>query len=142
MIVSYRCFSTPGSLGDSHDDHPDGGGGRGDDDDDLGGGGGGGGGWVTGMSRKGGLTAARRSLFKRRKGGRSSSRDASSQPKELASYSDVASLASFAATDGTEAGQAIADNPTINSYVRVERLDCKLTFPLIQSMYLQGPTVL
>ena len=79
------------------------------------------------MSRKGGLTAARRSLFKRRKGGRSSSRDASSQPKELASYSDVASLASFAATDGTEAGQAIADNPTINSYVRVERLDCKLT---------------
>ena len=122
IICAYRCFSTPGSLGDNHDD-PDGAGGRGEDDDDLGGGGGG---WVTGMSRKGGLTAARRSLFKRRKGGRSSSRDASSQPKELASYSDVASLASFAATDGTEAGQAIADNPTINSYVRVERLDCKL----------------
>lgn len=76
------------------------------------------------MSRKS-WTTARRSLFKRRKGGRSSSRDQASskgESKELASYSDVASLACYA--DNIEQ----PDNPVINSYVRVERLDCK--FPI------------
>ena len=67
-----------------------------------------------------------RSFFKRRKGGRSSSRDpggsgtgSGSGSKELASYSDVASL-SYA-----DNLQYQEENPPVNSYVRVERLDCK-----------------
>jgi hypothetical protein len=63
-------------------------------------------------------TATRRSFFKRRKGGRSSSRD-SSAAKELASYSDVASL------NYSDSGALHEVEPQINSYVRVERLDCK-----------------
>ena len=69
-----------------------------------------------------------RSFFKRRKGGRSSSRDPSgsgngngSGSKELASYSDVASL-SYA-----DNLQFQEENPPVNSYIRVERLDCKFT---------------
>ena len=66
-----------------------------------------------------------RSFFKRRKGGRSSSRDPGgngngSGSKELASYSDVASL-SYA-----DNLQYQEENPPVNSYIRVERLDCKL----------------
>jgi len=88
-------------------------------------------------------TNARRSFFKRRKGGRSSSRDANSgangnggsgggsgkDAKELASYSDVASLSSFASLDN--ALLAEQDNQPINSYVRVERLDYCVTRPVL-----------
>ena len=74
-----------------------------------------------GTSRK--TWTARRSFFKRRKGGRSSSRDPNQGSKELASYSDVASL-SYAAGDIMEPDP----NPSVNSYVRVERLDCEYTF--------------
>ncbi len=76
-----------------------------------------GGGGLTASTRKT-WTATRRSFFKRRKGGRSSSRD-SSAAKELASYSDVASL------NYSDSGNLHEVEPQINSYVRVERLDCK-----------------
>ncbi len=75
-------------------------------------------------------TTARRSFFKRRKGGSSSggaggglgSRSSSRDSKELAAFVDMGSLNSF----GAEAvDNALQDNPQINSYVRVERLDCK-----------------
>lgn len=69
-------------------------------------------------------TATRRSFFKRRKGGRSSSRD-SSAAKELASFSDMASL-NYAEAGSTQALHEV--EPSINSYVRVERLDCKHGF--------------
>ena len=62
-----------------------------------------------------------RSFFKRR-GKRSSSRDPGGNgngSKELASYSDVASL-SYA-----DNLQYQEENPPVNSYIRVERLDCK-----------------
>lgn len=72
---------------------------------------------VSGSSRRT-WTSTRRSFFKRRKGGRSSSRDS----KELASYSDVASL-SCADSQGALHDPAEAQ---INSYIRVERLDCKI----------------
>jgi hypothetical protein len=66
-------------------------------------------------------TTARRSFFKRRKGGagsRSSSRDS----KELATFSDIGSLGNFAA----DSSGTLHEDPQINSYVRVERLDCEL----------------
>lgn len=56
----------------------------------------------------------RRSFFKRKKGGRSSSRES----KELASYSDMGSLSY--SDSGT-----LHEDPQINSYIRVERLDCE-----------------
>lgn len=65
-------------------------------------------------------TATRRSFFKRRKGGRSSSRE-SSAAKELASFSDMASL------NYSDSGALHEVEPTINSYVRVQRLDCEST---------------
>ena len=70
-----------------------------------------------GASRKT-WTTTRRSFFKRKKGGRSSSRD-SSAAKELASFSDMASL------NYSDSGALHEVEPQINSYVRVERLDCK-----------------
>ena len=66
-------------------------------------------------------TATRRSFFKRRKGGRSSSRE-SSAAKELASFSDMASL------NYSDSGALHEVEPQISSYVRVERLDCKFFF--------------
>ena len=72
-----------------------------------------------GASRKT-WTTTRRSFFKRKKGGRSSSRD-SSAAKELASFSDMASL------NYSDSGALHEVEPQINSYVRVERLDCKCT---------------
>ena len=70
-----------------------------------------------GASRKT-WTTTRRSFFKRKKGGRSSSRD-SSAAKELASFSDMASL------NYSDSGALHEVEPQINSYVRVEKLDCK-----------------
>ena len=66
-------------------------------------------------------TSTRRSFFKRRKAGRSSSRDS----KELASYSDVHSLLSFS-DSGT-----LHEEPSINSYVRVEKWDFTMTRPVL-----------
>merc|ERR1719192_3161465 len=67
-------------------------------------------------------TSTRRSFFKRRnKAGRSSSRDS----KELASYFDVASLLSYS-DSGT-----LHEEPSINSYVRVERWDFMMTRPVL-----------
>lgn len=66
-------------------------------------------------------TSTRRSFFKRRKAGRSSSRDS----KELASYSDVASLLSYS-DSGT-----LHEEPQINSYVRVEKWDFMVTRPVL-----------
>ena len=66
-------------------------------------------------------TSTRRSFFKRRKAGRSSSRDS----KELASYSDVHSLLSYS-DSGT-----LHEEPSINSYVRVEKWDFMMTRPLL-----------
>ena len=66
-------------------------------------------------------TTTRRSFFKRKKGGRSSSRD-SSAAKELASFSDMASL------NYSDSGALHEVEPQINSYVRVERLDCKYIY--------------
>ena len=69
---------------------------------------------------------ARSSFFKRkRKSGSGSghipgfARSSSRESKELASFSDVASL-SYADPD------ALQDEMQINSYIRVERMDCKL----------------
>ena len=69
-------------------------------------------------------TATRRSFFKRRKGGRSSSRE-SSAAKELASFSDMASL------NYSDSGALHEVEPQINSYVRVERLDYMVTRPVL-----------
>merc|ERR1719242_576177 len=66
-------------------------------------------------------TSTRRSFFKRRKAGRSSSRDS----KELASYSDVHSLLSYS-DSGT-----LHEEPSINSYVRVEKWDFTMTRPVL-----------
>ena len=66
-------------------------------------------------------TSTRRSFFKRRKSGRSSSRDS----KELASYFDVASLLSYS-DSGT-----LHEDPTINSYIRVDKQDYMLTRPVL-----------
>ena len=66
-------------------------------------------------------TSTRRSFFRRRKAGRSSSRDS----KELASYSDVHSLLSYS-DSGT-----LHEEPSINSYVRVERWDFMMTRPVL-----------
>ena len=66
-------------------------------------------------------TSTRRSFFKRRKAGRSSSRDS----KELASYSDVHSLLSYS-DSGT-----LHEEPSINSYVRVEKWDFMMTRPVL-----------
>merc|ERR1719412_2017386 len=76
-----------------------------------------------GTSRKT-WTATRRSFFKRKKGGRSSSRD-SSAAKELASFSDMASL------NYSDSGALHEVEPQINSYVRVERLDYMVTRPVL-----------
>jgi len=65
-------------------------------------------------------TSTRRSFFKRRKGGRSSSRDS----KELASYSDAASLSY--SDSGT-----LHEDPQIFSYIRVDRLDYLVTRPVL-----------
>ena len=78
---------------------------------------------VAGTTRKT-WTATRRSFFKRRKGGRSSSRE-SSAAKELASFSDMASL------NYSDSGALHEVEPQINSYVRVERLDCKYFLMII-----------
>ena len=72
--------------------------------------------FFSGSTRK--TWTTRRSFFKRRKGGRSSSRE-SSAAKELASYSDMASL------NYSDSGALHEVEPQINSYVRVERLDCE-----------------
>ena len=84
---------------------------------------------VSGSSSRRTWTSTRRSFFKRRKGGRSSSRDS----KELASYSDVASL-SCADSQGALHDAAEAQ---INSYIRVERLDCKQHIISIRTMFEQ-----
>lgn len=87
------------------------------------------GGAVVGLVGSGGgvtrktWTATRRSFFKRRKGGRSSSRE-SSAAKELASFSDMASL------NYSDSGALHEVEPQINSYVRVERLDYMVTRPV------------
>ena len=65
-----------------------------------------------------GRRKSRNQQGKRKKGGRSSSRD-SSAAKELASFSDMASL------NYSDSGALHEVEPQINSYVRVERLDCK-----------------
>ena len=65
--------------------------------------------------------SARRSFLKRRKGGSSLARSSSRDSKELATFSDMGSLSSFAA----DSSGALHEDPQINSYVRVERLDCK-----------------
>merc|ERR1712018_154267 len=85
-----------------------------------------GGGSGSNSSRKS-WTNARRSFFKRR-GKRSSSRDPGGNgngSKELASYSDVASL-SYA-----DNLQYQEENPPVNSYIRVERLDYNVTRPIL-----------
>jgi len=78
---------------------------------------------VAGSTRKT-WTATRRSFFKRRKGGRSSSRE-SSAAKELASFSDMASL------NYSDSGALHEVEPQISSYVRVERLDYMVTRPVL-----------
>lgn len=80
-----------------------------------------GGGEIDSDSGRRGSTSTRRSFFKRRKAGRSSSRDS----KELASYSDVASLLSY-----SDSGN-LHEEPAINSYVRVEKLDFMITRPVL-----------
>lgn len=77
----------------------------------------------SGSSTRKSWANTRRSFFKRRKGGRSSSRDPSGGAKELASYSDVASLSSFADSLNLQ-----EEALTVSSYVRVERLDCKFQY--------------
>lgn len=59
-------------------------------------------------------TSARRSFFRRKKHQRSSSRDS----KELASFSNT-QLSWF-----SDSGM-LNDETTINSYIRMERLDCE-----------------
>ena len=75
-------------------------------------------------------TATRRSFFKRRKGGRSSSRE-SSAAKELASFSDMASL------NYSDSGALHEVEPQISSYVRVERLGRKYLLEVIQDFLIQ-----
>ena len=67
----------------------------------------------TGGSTRKTWTSTRRSFFKRKKGTRSSA------AKELASFSDMGSL------NYSDSGALHEVEPQINSYVRVERLDCK-----------------
>jgi len=70
---------------------------------------------------------ARRSFLKRRKGGSSLARSSSRDSKELATFSDMGSLSSFAA----DSSCALHEDPHINSYVRVERLDYLVTRPVL-----------
>ena len=67
-------------------------------------------------------SANRRSFFRRKKAGRSSSRES----KELASFSDTASLGWSAEAAGGLAGEE-ASSP-VHSYVRVERFDCEYMY--------------
>jgi len=68
-----------------------------------------------------------RNVFRRKGGSSGNARASSRESRELASFSDVAGLGGDSAIAGSAGGLVSIEDQQqqINSYVRVERLDCR-----------------